>query len=47
MITQVEDVIDATRDDILAGISQAEVDKLVTLIARLEKNILELQRKDQ
>lgn len=47
IITQVEHVIDATRDDILAGISQAEIDKMVTLIARLEKNILELQGKDE
>ncbi|WP_199735007.1 transcriptional regulator SlyA [Erwinia sp. JUb26] len=45
IINQVEDVIDATRDDILAGISQDEVKKLVTLIARLERNIVELQRK--
>lgn len=45
IINQVEHVIDATRDDILAGISQEEVKKLVTLIARLEKNIAELQRK--
>jgi len=47
IITQVENVIDATRDDILSGISQAEVDKLVTLIARLEKNIVDLQRKSE
>ena len=45
VINQVEHVIDATRDDILTGISQDEVNKLVTLIARLEKNIVELQRK--
>lgn len=47
VITQVERVIDATRDDILSGISQSEIDKLVTLIARLEKNILELQHRDE
>jgi len=47
IITQVEHVIDATRDDILAGISQPEIDKMVTLIARLEKNILELQGRDE
>ncbi|KGT91682.1 transcriptional regulator SlyA [Erwinia typographi] len=46
IITQVEHVIDATRDDILTGISQSEIDKMVTLIARLEKNILELQNRD-
>lgn len=47
IINQVEHVIDATRDDILAGISQTEIDKMVTLIARLEKNILELQGRDE
>ncbi|WP_304439236.1 MULTISPECIES: transcriptional regulator SlyA [unclassified Erwinia] len=47
IIGQVEDVIDATRDDILSGISSQEVEKLVTLIARLEKNILELQNRDE
>jgi MarR family transcriptional regulator for hemolysin len=47
IISQVEHVIDATRDDILAGISQPEIDKMVTLIARLEKNILELQGRDE
>ncbi|MDU3077568.1 MAG: transcriptional regulator SlyA, partial [Mixta calida] len=43
----VEHVIDATRDDILAGISKREVDQLITLIARLEKNIVELQKKSE
>ncbi|MBV4366553.1 transcriptional regulator SlyA [Erwinia phyllosphaerae] len=47
VINEVEHVIDATRDDILAGISQSEIEKLVTLIARLEKNILELQGRDE
>jgi len=47
IISEVEHVIDATRDDILAGISQQEIDKMVTLIARLEKNILELQNRDE
>lgn len=47
VINEVEHVIDATRDDILAGISQSEIEKLVTLIARLEKNILELQSRDE
>lgn len=46
IISEVEAVIDATRDDILMGISQPEVDKLVTLIARLEKNIVELQNRN-
>ncbi|MFG1172675.1 transcriptional regulator SlyA [Erwiniaceae bacterium CAU 1747] len=45
IINQVENVIDATQNDILAGISQDEVKKLVTLVARLEKNIVELQRR--
>ncbi|RWR03544.1 transcriptional regulator SlyA [[Pantoea] beijingensis] len=47
IISEVEHVIDATRDDILSGISDQEVKQLVTLIARLEKNILELQNKDE
>ncbi|MFU9138596.1 transcriptional regulator SlyA [Erwinia tasmaniensis] len=47
IIAQVENVIDATRDDILSGISSQEIEKLVTLIARLEKNILELQNRDE
>lgn len=45
IINQVENVIDATQNDILAGVSQDEVKKLVTLVARLEKNIVELQRR--
>ncbi|ARJ44340.1 transcriptional regulator SlyA [Pantoea alhagi] len=47
VIQQVEHVIDATRDDILAGISKREVEQLITLIARLEKNIAELQKKSE
>ncbi|WP_034914563.1 transcriptional regulator SlyA [Erwinia sp. 9145] len=46
IISEVEHVIDATRDDILAGISQQDVDKMVMLIAHLEKNILELQQRN-
>ncbi len=46
IIHEVENVIDITRDDILSGISRQEVSLLVTLIARLEKNILELQNKN-
>ncbi|MFS2223097.1 transcriptional regulator SlyA [Pantoea sp. B65] len=45
IISEVEHVIDATRDDILSGISMQEINQLVTLIARLEKNILELHHK--
>jgi MarR family transcriptional regulator for hemolysin len=40
-------VIDETRDDILSGISREEISQMVTLIARLEKNILELQHKEK
>ncbi|MGK3141186.1 transcriptional regulator SlyA [Pantoea sp. C2G6] len=47
IIEQVESVIDATRDDILSGISREEINQMVTLIARLEKNILELQHKEK
>jgi len=47
IIEQVENVIDATRDDILSGISREEIGQMVTLIARLEKNILDLQHKEK
>ncbi|MDQ1211233.1 transcriptional regulator SlyA [Pantoea anthophila] len=47
IIEQVESVIDETRDDILSGISREEISHMVTLIARLEKNILELQNKEK
>lgn len=47
IIEQVESVIDETRDDILSGISRDEISQMVTLIARLEKNILELQNKEK
>ncbi|EIB98952.1 MULTISPECIES: transcriptional regulator SlyA [Pantoea] len=47
IIEQVESVIDETRDDILSGISREEISQMVTLIARLEKNILELQNKEK
>ncbi|WP_042958917.1 transcriptional regulator SlyA [Erwinia tasmaniensis] len=46
IITQVEEVISSTRDDILVGISPAEIDKMLTLVAKLERNILDLQGKD-
>lgn len=46
IIFQVEHVIDATRNDILSGISRQEVDQMVTLIARLERNISELYSKE-
>lgn len=47
VIQQVEHVIDITRDDILSGISRDEISQMVSLIARLEKNILELQNKEK
>lgn len=47
IITQVEHVIDATRHDILSGISRQEVEQMVTLIARLERNISELHGKER
>ncbi|CCG87208.1 Transcriptional regulator slyA [Erwinia piriflorinigrans CFBP 5888] len=47
IITQVEQVISGTRDDILIGISPTEIDKMVTLIAKLERNILDLQGRDE
>lgn len=47
VIQQVEHVIDITRDDILTGISRDEINQMVSLIARLEKNILELQNKEK
>lgn len=47
IIEKVESVIDATRDDILSGISHEEINQMVNLITRLEKNILELQHKEK
>lgn len=47
VIQQVEHAIDITRDDILTGISRDEINQMVSLIARLEKNILELQNKEK
>lgn len=47
VIQQVEHVIDITRDDILTGISRDDINQMVSLIARLEKNILELQNKEK
>ncbi|MGA4364723.1 transcriptional regulator SlyA [Pantoea ananatis] len=47
VIQQVEHVIDITRDDILTGISRDEINQMVSLIARLEKNILDLQNKEK
>jgi MarR family transcriptional regulator for hemolysin len=40
-----EDVIRKTRGEILSGISEAELNTLLNLIGRLEKNINELQER--
>ncbi|KLN97282.1 transcriptional regulator SlyA [Moellerella wisconsensis] len=42
-IKQVDDVISSTRDEILGGITEAELFTLSSLILKLEKNILHLQ----
>ncbi|MCU2740324.1 transcriptional regulator SlyA, partial [Enterobacter hormaechei subsp. xiangfangensis] len=39
-------VISKTRGEILAGISPAELEMLIGLIARLEQNIHDLQSRD-
>ncbi|MFC0227057.1 transcriptional regulator SlyA [Serratia aquatilis] len=45
IIREVDSVITYTRSEILSGISPEEVDILVGLIAKLERNIIELQEK--
>ncbi|AHF74143.1 transcriptional regulator SlyA [Candidatus Sodalis pierantonius str. SOPE] len=45
IIKEVNNVIDSTRDEILNGISQEEIQLLSNMIAKLEKNILELYNK--
>ncbi len=45
IITEMEDVIRKTRGEILSGISEAELNTLLNLIGRLEKNINELQER--
>ncbi|SFN46069.1 MarR family transcriptional regulator, transcriptional regulator for hemolysin [Izhakiella capsodis] len=47
IIEQVEHVIKATRHDILSGISREEVEKMVKLIERLERNISEQHNKEK
>ncbi len=42
-IRQVDDVIRCTRDEILGGISDEELNVLSSLILKLEKNIIHLQ----
>jgi len=46
IIEQLERVINRSREDILDGISAEEIDSIVNVIARLEKNIVELQGKE-
>lgn len=46
IITEMENVIDKTRGEILSGISADELSLLVNLISRLEQNIIELQTRD-
>ncbi|MGV3344186.1 transcriptional regulator SlyA [Enterobacteriaceae bacterium LUAb1] len=46
VINEVEKVINETRENILSGISRQEVDQLVMLVTRLEKNIQQLQIKE-
>ncbi|CAK9884911.1 MAG: Transcriptional regulator SlyA [Candidatus Erwinia impunctatus] len=46
IISELEAVIDSTSDDILAGISVNEIDMMVTLIARLESNIVNYHKHD-
>jgi MarR family transcriptional regulator for hemolysin len=41
-----EAVISKTRGEILSGISPAELEQLIGMIARLEHNINELQTRD-
>ncbi|MEN3754286.1 transcriptional regulator SlyA [Mangrovibacter yixingensis] len=46
IIEQMELVISRTRGEILGGVSQQEIDILISLIGRLERNILDLQAKE-
>ncbi|MNE78552.1 Transcriptional regulator SlyA [compost metagenome] len=46
IITEMEAVISKTRGEILSGISPAELEQLIGMIARLEQNINELQTRD-
>jgi MarR family transcriptional regulator for hemolysin len=45
VIGEVENVIDSTRQEILAGITPQEVELLTKLIGKLEENIIELHNK--
>lgn len=46
IITEMENVINATRGEILSGISLDELNLLINLISRLEQNIIDLQARD-
>lgn len=46
IIEQLERVINRSREDILDGISAEEIDSIGNVIARLEKNIVDLQGKE-
>lgn len=46
LIKEMESVINKTRDEILSGISEQEVESMLNLVRRLEKNILQLHPKD-
>lgn len=46
IIDEMETVIRKTRGEILAGISEEELTQLISLIARLEQNIIELHTRD-
>ncbi len=46
IIDEMESVINKTRGEILSGISASELEQLISLIGRLEHNIIELQSRD-
>lgn len=46
IIDEMETVIRKTRGEILAGISEDELTQLISLISRLEQNIIELHTRD-
>ena len=46
IISEMEDVIRKTRGEILGGISQQELELLINLIERIEKNIIRLHGQD-
>src|SRR5471030_1578852 len=45
IINKTETVIDSTRQEILSGMSAAEIEQLGGMLSRLEKNIASLQSK--